>query len=246
MWIWLLWAAGLTISTLLGALLVRKRRDTLGYPSLVMVYVTYIIGANILASRIAVIDLGFDTMIIDSGIIIFPFVAQVIDMINEIYGVRKTYFAILLAFIANVLMSTFIYIASMLSPAPWLVEMDDAWRFFMMQTPRIVAASYVAFLVAQFIDATMFAAIKRRVYKGEVSAARMVAGSVLRSLGTDVVNMIVDSILFFPLAFFGVMPLWGLIEVTKNGAIIKVALTTLDTPWFIAYRLLTKGVKREY
>jgi uncharacterized integral membrane protein (TIGR00697 family) len=246
MWIWALWATGLTVSTILGAWLVRKYRDTLGYPSLLMIYLAYILGSNILASRIAMLDLGFGTLIVASAIIIFPFVGQAIDMINEIYGRRMAYFAIFLAFIANLLMSLFIYTASLIPPAPWLTEMDEAWRFFMLQAPRVVVVSYFAFMVASLIDATVFAEIKRRVYKKETSNLRIVAGVLLRSLGTDVVNMVVDSLIFFPLAFYGVVPAWGLLELTKNGTMVKVLLTILDTPWFIAYRLLTRNVKRDY
>jgi uncharacterized integral membrane protein (TIGR00697 family) len=247
MWaIWALWATGLTASTLITSWLVKKHRDTLGYPSLLMVYLSYILGSNILASRIAELDLGFGAITVASAVVIFPFVAQVIDMINEIYGKKMTYFAIFLAFIANVLVSLFIYTASLVPPAPWISELDDTWRFFMLQTPRIVIASYIAFLASNLVDATVFAEIKKRVYKREVTVKGMIEGVLLRSLGTDVVNMVFDSILFFPLAFYGVIPPEGLLMVTFHGALVKVILTTLDTPWFIAFRLLTRGVRRDY
>jgi uncharacterized PurR-regulated membrane protein YhhQ (DUF165 family) len=58
--------------------------------------------------------------------------------------------------------------------------------------------------------------------------------------------MFVDSLIFFPLAFYGVVPIESLVEITECGALVKVLLTTLDTPWFIAYRLLTRDVRRDY
>ena len=76
----------------------------------------------------------------------------------------------------------------------------------MLQTPRVVIASYAAFLVAELLDATVFAEIKRRVYRYEIKAKSIIAGVLLRSVGSDVINMVVDSIAFFPIAFASTLP----------------------------------------
>ncbi|MCC6022152.1 MAG: queuosine precursor transporter [Desulfurococcaceae archaeon] len=243
-WVWFFWFVGLTISTVVGSWLVRRFRDTLGYPALLTFYISYIIASNILASRISEFNI-LTPLLLSGGTITFPFVAQLIDMINEIYGRRATYNAILLAFIANVMVSMFIFMLSTVPPAPWLVSVDDVWKYFMLQTPRVVIASYTAFIVAEFLDATVFAEIKKRVYRYEVSTKNMLKGVLLRSVGSDVINMIVDSLVFFPLAFAYTVPwdvVWGMIW---YGTYAKVLLSVLDTPWFVVFRLWTKGVRRE-
>jgi uncharacterized integral membrane protein (TIGR00697 family) len=244
-WVWTFWATGLTISTLLGSWLVRKHRDTLGYPALLTLYVTYIITSNILASRISEFNI-LSPMLLPGGIITFPFVAQLIDMINEIYGKRLTYNAILLAFLANAMVSMFIFMLSTVPPAPWLIDMDKAWQFFLLQTPRIVIASYTAFIIAELLDATIFAEIKRLVYKYEVNLRNALIGVLLRSAGSDVLNMVTDSLVFFPLAFAFTVTWEVLWQLTWHGTYVKILISLLDTPWFIAFRLLTKHVRREY
>ena len=245
LWVWLFWAIGLTIATAVGAILVRRSRDSYGLPAIMSMYIAYTVSANVLAPRVSEFNI-IVPMLLSGGTITFPFVAQLIDMINEIYGRRSAYVAILLAFTANVMLSMFILMLSTVSPAPWLADMEEDWRFFFLQTPRIVIASYVAFLVAELVDATMFAEIKKRLYKGEVTTGRVITGAISRSVTSDLVNMAVDSLVFFPLAFYGVVPNDVLIWMIVYGTYTKVLLSVLDTPWFIAFRLLTRGVKREF
>jgi len=243
MWVFLFWGVGLTVSTLVSSWLVRRYRDSLGYPTLLTFYVAYILASNILASRISEFYILIP-IIVSGGTITYPFVAQLVDMINEIYGRRMTYVAVFLAFVANVMVSMFILMLSTVPVAPWLAGLSDVWNYFMLQTPRIVLASYSAFLAAELLDATVFAEIKKRVYRFELSVGSMVKFAMLRSLGTDVVNMFVDSLVFFPLAFAFLLPwedVWGMVW---YGTYAKVLLATLDTPWFIAFRLLTKDVRR--
>ncbi len=241
--VFLFWGVGLTVSTLVGSWLVRRYRDLLGYPVLMLFYVTYILASNILASRISEFYILIP-IVVSGGTITFPFVAQLIDMINEIYGRRMTYIAIVLAFMANVMVSAFIFMLSTVPPAPWLVGLNDAWNYFMLQTPRIVLASYTAFLVAEFLDATVFAEIKRRVYRFEVSGRSIVKFAVFRSLSTDLINMFVDSLVFFPTAFAYLLP-WGVVwDMVWYGTYAKVLLASIDTPWFVMFRVLTRDVRR--
>jgi uncharacterized integral membrane protein (TIGR00697 family) len=244
LWVWTFWLVGLTVSTAVGAWLVKEHRDTLGYPSLLTFYVAYIIASNVLASRISVFSLP-TPLLLSGGTITFPYVAQLIDMINEIYGRKMTYNAILFAFLANVMMSMFIFMLSTVPAAPWLAGVDEVWRGFMLQTPRIVLASYTAFLVAELLDATVFAEIKKRVYKKELTTGAIVKGVLCRSVGSDVINMFVDSLVFFPLAFAVTLP-WAVVwDMIWYGSYAKVLLAVLDTPWFVVYRLLTRDVRRE-
>ena len=245
LWVWVVWALGLTIATVVGTLLVRHSRDRYGLPALVSMYIAYLMTANVIASRISEFHIVI-VMILPGGVITYPFVAQAIDMINEIYGRRTAYVAILLAFTANVILTLFVLMLATVPPVPWLADMDEAWRFFFLQTPRIIIASYIAFLTAELLDATIFSEIKRRLYRYEVTVKSITVGALARSLSTDVVNMVVDTIVFYPLAFYGVVPTEALIPMIIYGSLTKALITALDTPWFIAFRLLTRNVKRDF
>jgi len=242
--VWIVWALGLTIATAVGTALVRRSRDRYGLPALVSMYIAYLMTANVIASRVSEFHIVI-AMFLPGGVITYPFVAQAIDMINEIYGRRSAYVAILLALTANVILTLFVLMLATVPPAPWLTDLDEAWRFFFFQTPRIIIASYIAFLVAELLDATVFGEIKRRLYRYEVTTRNVVAGALARSMTTDVVNMVVDTVVFYPLAFYGVVPTEVLIPMMLYGSLTKALITALDTPWFIAFRLLTRDVKRD-
>jgi len=102
-------------------------------------------------------------VIIAGGTVIFPFTAQLIDMINEIYGRRRAYQAIILAFLANVMVSIFIFMDSLIPMIPELKDYEPIWRFFFLQTPRVVLASYTAFIICDTVDATVFGEIKKTI-----------------------------------------------------------------------------------
>jgi len=83
------WLATLTLVTILTAYFVAKNR-VLGYALLVAFYAVYLAAAQILAPRI--IKIG--SIFAPGATLIFPFIVQVIDMINEVYGRRKAQMAI--------------------------------------------------------------------------------------------------------------------------------------------------------
>ena len=248
--IWLFWTIGLTISTLVGAILVKKYRDTYGYTILVSLYVAYILISNILASRLVEYNL-FGLIVITAGAtLIFPFIAQIVDMINEIYGRRASYMAIIITLVINVVASVLIYQVSFEKPflgdLPILYE--EAWQYYMRQAPRIVAASYTAFWIANTLDAKIFADLKKYFYskyKEEYKSIKTITIFVLmRSILSDVVNMIVDSLIFFSIAFAFTVPFEVLWDIILGGAYVKVVIVVVMQPFLILYRILVRDVSR--
>ncbi|MEM0469642.1 MAG: queuosine precursor transporter [Desulfurococcaceae archaeon] len=254
--VWLFWVMGLTLSTCTGAFLVRRFRDSYGYPVLVSLYVAFILVSNILASRLVVYNLFGVVAVTAGATLIFPFVAQIVDMVNEVYGRKASYMAVLITLMVNIIASTLIWHVACEEPA--LEEMglsrdlavvyDEAWRFYMLQTPRIVVASYTAFWVANILDAKIFADLKRHFYvkyKEAYKDVKIVTTFVLvRSIISDLVNMVVDSLVFFPLAYALTVPWEVLPEVILGGTYVKVVIILLTQPFLIAYRLLIRDVPR--
>lgn len=236
--------------------MVRKFRDPYGYPVLVSLYVAFILVSNILASRLVVYNIFGVVAVTAGATLIFPFVAQIVDMVNEVYGRKASYMAILITLIVNVVASTLIWHVAYEEPA--LEEMglpkdlaliyDEAWKFYMLQTPRIVGASYAAFWVANILDAKIFADLKKYFYvkyKEAYKDVRTITIFVLiRSVISDLVNMVIDSLVFFPLAYALTVPWEVLPEIVLGGTYVKVAIVLLTQPFLIAYRLLIRDVPR--
>ena len=225
--VWIYWIVSLTIVTYASATIV-KRFPEQGFAALVAFYTIYLGASQIMAVRIVEFDLGFYRFFAPASVFLYPFVAQAIDMINEAYGKSKAHLAIVIAFITQVLLVIFIALVSNLSPAPFF-QYEEAWQKMFALGIRITAASWVAFLICQNLDAYVFAWLKRR-YEKRIW---------LRSITSDILDLTIDSVIFVTLAFGGVMPIIPLII----GQIVsKNIIGLLDTPWFVWYkRILGKG-----
>jgi len=225
--VWIYWVVGLTIVTYASAYIVRKFHDY-GFAALTAFYTIYLGASQIMAVRIVQFDAGLYTFIAPAAVFLYPFVAQAIDMVNEVYGRRKAHAAITIAFITQVLLVTFIIMVNSLTPASSF-PYEEAWKEIFKRGVRITAASWIAFLVCQNLDAYVFAWLKQR-YEGRIW---------LRSITSDVLDLTLDSVIFVTLAFYGVMPIFPLII----GQIVsKNVIGFLDTPWFVWYkRMLQRG-----
>lgn len=226
--IWLYWALGLTLVTLLSVGIVRRWPE-MGLTALVAFYTIYLAAAQILATRIVKLDLGFWAFYAPAAVFLYPFVAQAIDMINETYGLRAAQGAILVAFLTQVLLVVFILLVRNLHPAPFF-PYEEAWQKIFSQGVRITASSWAAFLICQSVDARIFSWLK----------GRFPEQTWLRSMGSDILNLTLDSVLFVLFAFWGVAPVGPLI---LGQVVAKNMIGLLDTPWFLAYRWLLKGRK---
>ncbi|MGC8982246.1 MAG: queuosine precursor transporter [Desulfurococcaceae archaeon] len=250
--VWLYWLVGLSIATIAGAWLVKKYRNTFGYPALVALYATYIVVCNLLSSRLVVYDVLGHVVVTAGATFMFPFVAQIVDMINEVYGRRATYMAIAITLVASIVASIMVWHVAEEAPAldamgvPQIYE--EAWRYFMVPVPRIVFASYLAFFVAETIDAKVFADLKRYFYTKYREAYRDLKAITMfvlvRSVASDLANMVADSAIFFPVAFAFTIPWEALPDVLLGGTLVKVLVVVITQPFFIAYRVLIRDVER--
>lgn len=219
--VWVYWVISLTVVTYASAYIVREFREH-GFAALTAFYVIYLGASQIIATRIIDFDLGFYSFFAPAAVFIYPFIAQAIDMINEVYGRRMTHIAIGIAFVTQVLLVIFIVMTNALSPAPFF-QHEAAWQSIFGLGVRITIASWISFLITNNIDAVIFAKLKER-YEDKV---------LLRSVASDVADLTLDSLIFVPLAFYGVLPVMPLVI----GQIIsKNLIGLLDTPWFVWYK----------
>ncbi len=225
--VWIYWMVSLTIVTYASAYIVKKFPEH-GFAALVAFYTIYLGASQIMAVRIVEFDLGVYRVFAPAAVFIYPFIAQAIDMINEVYGRKKAHLAIIIAFITQVLLVTFIAMVNSLSPAPFF-PFEEAWQGIFSLGIRITAASWIAFLICQNLDAYVFSWLKKK-YERRIW---------LRSITSDLLDLTLDSVIFVPLAFYGVMPILPLII----GQIVsKNIIGFLDTPWFVWYkRMLQRG-----
>jgi hypothetical protein len=212
----------LTIATYAGAAVVR-RFPGYGFATLTGLYIIYLGASQIIAARLIEFDIGIATFVAPASVFIYPFVAQAIDMINEVYGRAMTRVAIGIALLSQILLIVLIAMTNTLTPAP-IFAFEMAWQSIFTQGLWIILASWVAFLVCQNLDCYVFDRLKR-AYPDRI---------VLRSAVSDVADLTLDSVIFVSIAFFSAgIPLLPLII---GQVVSKSIIGVLDTPWFVWYK----------
>ena len=245
----LFWFVSLTLATFLSVRIIKKYPQY-GFPALVSFYVVYLTSAQVIAAR--TVDygtVGTLALIAPGGTLIYPFISQVLDMINEVYGRKKAMGAIGIAFVTQVLYVAFIGMSMVMEPSPYF-EYEIAWQSLFSLSAGIVIASWISFVVCSVLDAYMFSYIKRKLrprelaFKGDALFNPYIW---LRSLSTDAVSLAVDSVIFAGIAFgfFGGMPADQLITLIVGQMLIKTFIGVIDTPWFVLYKRMLSAEIRE-
>ena len=123
-------------------------------------------------------------------------------------------------FAANFIAVAFIQLAIWLPPSPvW--SQQEAFASLFGLTPRIVLASFIAFLVGSFINAYVMSRMKL------ASQGRRFS---LRAVVSTVLGEGADSLLFFPLAFGGILPLETLGVMILSQTLLKSAYEVIALP----------------
>lgn len=182
----------------MGSLYARKYNKA---DLLIGLYVTFVLAAQILAAKISTFDLGFATFFGPSGVLVFSITYLLTDIVNEKFGRRETQKMIGIAFISQIAMVFFFWLGVQFPPAPfWTIQ--ETWVQIFSLIPRITLASWIAFLITESLDAYIYSWFKK-LTKGKHLWARNTLSSIPA--------LLLDSLIFIPIAFFGVMPLLPLI-----------------------------------
>ncbi len=216
----LIWFCTLTFASIAIPWYIRKYRRA---DFAIALYVIYLALSQIIASKIAGFDLGFKTFFAPAAVLIFPFTFQITDIVNEAFGRFEVHRMIFIAFATQVLMTFFLWLATIISPAPFW-QFQPSWHNIFSLVPRITLASWIAFLVSENLDAILYAKI-RSLTKGRYLW--------MRNVFSDIPSLAIDSLIFVTIAFYGVMPLLPLI---MGQVILKWIVGIADTPFMYLSR----------
>ncbi len=207
-------------------------RRSYRYYDLVMVaFVAVLMISNVASSKILV--LGPFTF--DGGTILFPLSYIFGDVLTEVYGYSRSRRVIWAGFGAAALMAAVFAIVGALPPAPeW--EHQGAYEAILGLTPRIVAASLIAYWAGSFANAWVMARMK------VVTQGRWLW---TRTIASTLVGQGLDTLLFVVIAFAGALPSGLLFAVIASNYVFKVGVEALATP--VTYRVVNglKGAENE-
>lgn len=223
----------LVLITILTSLYIKRYNN----PDIVIVtYVVFVTISQFIATRITEFDFGGGVIFVTTAAsIIFPFTFQLTDQVNEFFGRRMTQKMILMAFLTQIVVVVFSWIATNMPQ----VNVDDfdpeAFDTIFFQSIRITIASWIAFLISENTDAYLYQAFKR------LTKDRYLW---MRNIFSDIISLAIDSAVFVPIAFVGILPLFGPVSIFSifwGQIAVKWVFGLMDTPTIYLSRYLIRG-----
>ena len=168
-----------------------KEKVSVPFMLLGVLFNVCLIAANLLETK--VIQIG--SLTVTAGLLVFPISYIINDCIAEVWGFKKARLIIWSGFAMNFFVVALGLIAVAIPAAPFW-EGEEHFDFVFGMAPRIVAASLMAFLVGSFLNAYVMSKMKVASQGRNFSA---------RAIWSTVVGETADSLIFFPVAFGGVI-----------------------------------------
>jgi len=183
---------------------------------IVAIFITCLITANIAAVKLVEI-FGF---VLPAGTIIFPISYIFGDVLTEVYGYRQARRVIWLGFLCNFIVVVALWLGQVLPPASFW-DGQKAYERIMGYTPRLLVASFLAYLVGEFANSFVLAKMKIAT-KGRWLWSR--------TIGSTVVGEGLDSMVFMTLAFVGTIPIAALLLAILTQWLVKSFYEAAVTP----------------
>jgi len=187
------------------------------YDIVAVLFVAALLTANIIAVKL--VSLG--GLILPAAVIIFPISYIFGDVLTEVYGYRLARRVIWLGFGANLLMVIAIWVGGLLPAAPFWND-QPAYDAILGFTPRLLFASFIAYLAGEFLNSFVLAKMKI------VTNGRWLWS---RTIGSTLVGQLADSGIFISLAFVGVIPGGQLLRLILTQWLFKSGYEALATPF---------------
>jgi uncharacterized integral membrane protein (TIGR00697 family) len=199
---------------------------------LAALFVTVLLTSNLIAVKLV----AFGPLTLPAAVIVFPLSYLFGDVLTEVYGYATTRRIIWLGFLCNLLFVLFILAAGALPGAPgaWDASAQSAFARILGFTPRLLAASFVAYLAGEFLNSFVMARLK---------IATRGRWLWTRTIGSTLAGQGVDSAIFITVAFAGVLPAGILLQTVLYQWAFKTAYEVIATP--LTYALVAALKRRE-
>lgn len=202
------------------------------YDLIMAAFVTVLLCSNIIGTQKVTSLWGFE---FGAGILFFPLSYIFGDILTEVYGYARARKVVWAGFAALAFASVMAWVIVSLPPSADFRNQQAVETIF-GGTPRIALASLIAFFCGEFCNSYTLAKMKV-LTKGKALWSR--------TIGSTVVGELVDSIIFYPLAFFGTWETSTIVLVMTHNYLLKVLWEALCTP--ATYRVIAflKRVEQE-
>ena len=175
-----------------------------------------LIAANVLETK----QIAVGSVSLTGGLIVFPVSYIINDCVCEVWGYQKARLLIWTGFAMNFFFVALGAICDMIPAAPYWHNQEGFHAIFGL-APRVAAASFAAFIVGSFANAYVMSRMKISSNGHRFS---------LRAILSTVAGESADSLIFFPLAFWGVIPLSEIPVLMLMQVVLKTAYEVVVLP----------------
>lgn len=195
------------------------------FPALTGLFVTCLIVSNIIAIKPVAVGPFF----LPAAIIIFPVSYILGDILTEVYGYHRARQVIWIGFACNAVSVAAIYLSILMQPAPFWAfahfsspeKSQEAYAAIFGFIPRLLIASFIAYLAGEFLNAFMMAKIK---------VAMQGRHLWVRTISSTLLGQMADSAIFITMAFYGILPSTVLAKMIMMQWLTKSLYEVLLTP----------------
>jgi len=201
------------------------------YVYVVALFITCLITANIISVKV----ISIFGLVLPAGVLIFPVSYIAGDILTEVYGYSRARRVIWLGFFCNFIVVSAVWLGKIMPPASFW-DGQVAYDRILGFTPRLLAASFLAYLIGEFFNAFVLAKMKI-ITKGRWLWTR--------TIGSTLVGQGLDSLIFITLAFAGTIPPGALALAVVTQWLVKSAYEAAATPltyWSVKFLKQREGV----
>ncbi len=204
-----------------------KQQVSLSFMLMGILFSVCLIAANLLETKVVVIG----GLSVTCGLLVFPVSYIINDCIAEVWGFAKARTIIWCGFAMNFFVVALGLISVQLPAAPFW-EGEEHFNFVFGMAPRIVAGSLLAFLAGSFLNAYVMSRMKIQSQGRHFS---------LRAIVSTLVGETADSLVFFPIAFGGILAVGDLAMMMGVQIVLKSLYEVVILPLTIR---VVRAVKR--
>ena len=188
-------------------------------------FIAALVTCNLIANKFVSIDLGFKTFIVSAGILPYPVTFLITDILSEIYGRKMTNRVVLSGLFASMMVLFFLWLGGQANAISGSPITDSTYNTVFQNAWRVIAASMIAYISAQFLDVRLF-----HFWKNLTNGKHL----WLRNNASTVFSQLVDTTLVVCVLFIGVWPSNQIFQAVIDGWTFKMLCALIDTPIFYA------------
>ncbi|WP_417599786.1 queuosine precursor transporter [Owenweeksia hongkongensis] len=199
-----------------------KKQQQAGFIYLVLaaLFIASLVTCNLIANKFVKVDMGFHVFQVSAGVLPYPITFLITDILSEIYGRQRTNQVVLAGFFSTLLVLGILYVGHNFPAIESSPVSEQDYSSVFQNSWKIIMASMVAYLAAQFLDIRIFHFWKR-VTKGK--------HLWLRNNFSTVISQLVDTTLVVSIIFIGVAEVSFITGLIADGWLFKILFALADT-----------------